>query len=399
MFYISYPQRLAGSQRQIITLLCNLDRSRFEPVVALPFPGIVGPYLKSRGITVEIIEPQGLLASYGKKVLRNGKLANLARGATSYLSYSLKVIKFIKNHKIDLVHTAEARATLMIGLGVRLSGRKLISHFQGEFTVPSTNYIVRFCKFLPHVSICNAMFVKRSIFGDNKCLSVKIIYTGIERPKSGDTISNLRWIERKKSEGVVFIGCFASVVPFKGYHVLLESLRQLKGKTKNEFIVMGIGDFPDGHEWYHTILFERMQNDKVTNFIFTGWHNDPFAFLELMDVTCLPSMAQGVISHNGVDQCIRGNEGFPTTHLEAMALAKPIIGTKIAGVPEQVVDGKTGLLVEPGDPVGLAAAIKTLVDDPELRIRLGQNGLARMKSLFSIEQYVKSVSSAYDEIL
>jgi glycosyltransferase involved in cell wall biosynthesis len=398
MFYISYPQRLAGSQRQIITLLCNLDRNRYEPIVVLPFPGIVGPFLESRGIPVEIIEPRGLMAAYGKKVLNNGKLVNLARGAGSYLSYSFKIRNFIRDRAIDLVHSAEARATLMIGPGVRLSGRKMIAHFQGEFTVPSTNYIVRLCKVLPNASICNAEFVRQSIFGESDCPSIQTIYTGIEKPIACSPRCISTWIERRKADGFVFIGCFASVVPFKGYHILLEAVRQLKGKTRNKFIVIGVGDFPEGHEWYHSMLFQRMQDHGIDNFIFTGWHDDPFAFLELMDITCLPSLTEATVTYNGVSHRIRGNEGFPTTHLEAMALAKPIIGTGIAGVPEQIIDQETGLLVDPGDANGLAEAINALVDNPELRLRLGKNGFDRVNSLFSIDQYVKSVSSLYDSM-
>src|SRR5439155_6963629 len=79
---------------------------------------------------------------------------------------------------------------------------------------------------------------------------------------------------------------------------------------------------------------------------------------------------------------------FPTVILEAMASARPVISTRLAGIPELVVDGETGLLVSPGDSTALAHALEQLLRDPELRLRFGHAGRARIEQHFQIEQTV-----------
>src|SRR5207302_3647087 len=76
---------------------------------------------------------------------------------------------------------------------------------------------------------------------------------------------------------------------------------------------------------------------------------------------------------------------FPTVILEAMASARPVVSTRLAGIPELVVDGETGLLVSPGDIAALTEALQRLVCDRELRVRYGCAGRARIEQHFRIE--------------
>ncbi len=76
-------------------------------------------------------------------------------------------------------------------------------------------------------------------------------------------------------------------------------------------------------------------------------------------------------------------EGLPKTALEAMAAGKPVVATDIPGCREAVVHGQTGSLVPPRDVTALAAAIKTLIDDPALRARMGAAGRLRVEEHFS----------------
>jgi hypothetical protein len=79
---------------------------------------------------------------------------------------------------------------------------------------------------------------------------------------------------------------------------------------------------------------------------------------------------------------------FPTVILEAMASARPVVSTRLAGIPELVVDGQTGMLAPPGDSTALAHALEQLLRDPELRSRFGHAGRARIEQDFRIEQTV-----------
>lgn len=91
-------------------------------------------------------------------------------------------------------------------------------------------------------------------------------------------------------------------------------------------------------------------------------------------------------------------EGLPKTVLEGMAAGKPVIGTNVGGVPAVVDDGVTGLLVEPQDAAGMAAAMRRLLEDPALCERLVANGLERVQS-FSLAKSIDDTNALYDALL
>jgi glycosyltransferase involved in cell wall biosynthesis len=93
------------------------------------------------------------------------------------------------------------------------------------------------------------------------------------------------------------------------------------------------------------------------------------------------------------------SEALPVSVLEAMAAGLPVVATRVGGVPELVVDGETGLLVPPADPRALAAALQRLVDEPELRARLGAAGRARVEERFALESFLQSHLDLYRRAL
>jgi glycosyltransferase involved in cell wall biosynthesis len=101
--------------------------------------------------------------------------------------------------------------------------------------------------------------------------------------------------------------------------------------------------------------------------------------LEAMDVFCLPSLRQGL----------------GTIMLEAMALGRPVIATKVGGVFQVIRDGETGLLVPPSDSAQLAEKILELLDDPEKARRLGQAARAEVAANFSVEKMVEQTVGVY----
>ena len=94
------------------------------------------------------------------------------------------------------------------------------------------------------------------------------------------------------------------------------------------------------------------------------------------------------LPHNLVMQCWRRSlfgvvpsinpDHWPTVTLEAMACGRPVVGSRIGGIQDQIIDGETGLLVSPGDVVGLRKAMQCLVDDPDLRLRMGSAARERV---------------------
>ena len=92
-------------------------------------------------------------------------------------------------------------------------------------------------------------------------------------------------------------------------------------------------------------------------------------------------------------------EGFGLALLEAMLAGKPVVATRVSSIPEIVVDGETGLLVPPEDPEALAAAILRLLRDQDEARRLGEAGLARARSEFSVERMAQRTLAVYERAL
>ena len=90
------------------------------------------------------------------------------------------------------------------------------------------------------------------------------------------------------------------------------------------------------------------------------------------------------------------DEGFPRAVLEAMALGKPIVATRVGGVPEAIEDGMSGLLVPPGDVPGLVTAWGRLLDDPGLPDRLAAAARTRVAERFTLSAYLRGVEDQLD---
>ncbi|HST24910.1 MAG TPA: glycosyltransferase [Gaiellaceae bacterium] len=88
---------------------------------------------------------------------------------------------------------------------------------------------------------------------------------------------------------------------------------------------------------------------------------------------------------------------FPSGVLEALACGTPVIASRVGGIPEQLTD-ETGLLVEPGDPAALAAAIESLLADPARRASMGAAGAADARAHFSLDRQVAAYTALYAEL-
>lgn len=91
-------------------------------------------------------------------------------------------------------------------------------------------------------------------------------------------------------------------------------------------------------------------------------------------------------------------ETFPNTILEAMACGLPVIASNVGGIPEQVIDGQTGLLVPPRNAELMASAVKYLLDNPILAKKLGDAAVSRVQELFTQDQMVQKYLAWYREI-
>jgi glycosyltransferase involved in cell wall biosynthesis len=91
-------------------------------------------------------------------------------------------------------------------------------------------------------------------------------------------------------------------------------------------------------------------------------------------------------------------EGMPYVILEAMASSLPVVATAVYGIPEMVVDGETGLLVQPDDGAALAGALRALIGNPGERERMGRAARARFERLFTLDRQLESIETLYLEL-
>jgi len=93
------------------------------------------------------------------------------------------------------------------------------------------------------------------------------------------------------------------------------------------------------------------------------------------------------------------SEGSSVVGMEAMALGKPVVATAVGGVPEVVADGQTGILVQPGDPAALAAAVVELLSDPARAEEMGERGRQRAAAHFDIAEMLERTKAVYADLV
>jgi glycosyltransferase involved in cell wall biosynthesis len=113
----------------------------------------------------------------------------------------------------------------------------------------------------------------------------------------------------------------------------------------------------------------------------TGFLSNPFPVVRTLDVLAHPAL----------------RDPFPLSLLEGMALERPIVASAVGGIPEMLVDGESGVLVPPGDPAALAAALGDLLGDGPKRVRLGAGARERLVTRFSLEGFAATMFTAFDE--
>lgn len=186
-------------------------------------------------------------------------------------------------------------------------------------------------------------------------------------------------ISIKKDPNEIWIGYVGLLTERKGVNVLIEAAKILKNdlqRARAKIVIVGDGE----EEQALKQTANRYKLDEII--LFTGYRADVRNYMEVFEIFVLPSIA---------------NEDFPYVLLEAMALEKPIISTKIAGIPEIIEDGQTGFVIDPGSSIELADKIKPLLFDSDLRRTMGKNGGNRYNSLFSYERTVTKFRCLYSQ--
>lgn len=173
------------------------------------------------------------------------------------------------------------------------------------------------------------------------------------------------------------VGAVARLAPQKGLHYLIEAAALIPSGGRPLFLVVGDGPLEAELE----ALAEKRAVGR--HFLFTGSRNDIPVLLRAFDLLVLPSVT----------------EALPLIILEAMAASLPVVATAVAGVPEAVVHGETGILVPPRDAAALAKSITGLLAAPRRARSFGLAGRKRVCELFTVERMAGRVMDLYREAL
>ncbi|MBI4484274.1 MAG: glycosyltransferase family 4 protein [Acidobacteria bacterium] len=174
------------------------------------------------------------------------------------------------------------------------------------------------------------------------------------------------------------LGAVSKLWEGKGHKVILDAMpRILEAHPDAMLVIVGEGSLRPKLE---SLVARKGLGSRV---IFTGFRADVPEVTALFDVALLASFY----------------EGMGRVILEAMAAGKPVVATRVGGIPDLVTEGVTGFLVPPGDPGALAEKVIRLLSDPVLRERMGRAGREAVTERFSARTMVREIRRVYDELL
>lgn len=302
------------------------------------------------------------------------------------LSQFLEAIKNIhKNKPIDLIHIHAAHKLMIL---VKISLPKIpliftVHGYHGDSAKLSYQLSAWFSNLWANqvISVCQEEYNLLKKFGlkENK---LNLVFNGVKKVQIDQEKSyQLTQKYNFNPEKNIIIGTAARLTPAKGLTYLLQGFQRAKISYQHQdfnfgdvrLIIAGNGE-----------LEQKLQQEAVNlkidqQVIFTGYVDDLPNLMTLYDIFILPSL----------------QEPFGLVCAEAMALSKPIIGTKVGGIPEQVKDEYNGFIIEPKNPQQIAEAIIKLINNPSLRNTFGNNSYQRYLDNFTQEEMIKQTLKVY----
>ena len=177
--------------------------------------------------------------------------------------------------------------------------------------------------------------------------------------------------------GAPVVGNVAALVAHKGQRHLIDAMPLVIREVPDaRLVILGEGELRPQLE--HQVKHLHLEKHVVL----PGFRADVLALIKGFDLFVMSSET----------------EGLGTSLLDAMAAGKACVGTRVGGIPEVIDDGVTGSLVPPHDPTALSSAIVRLLKDRDLRARMGEAGLARVRAEFSVERMVEGTVAAYSSV-
>jgi glycosyltransferase involved in cell wall biosynthesis len=311
------------------------------------------------------------------------------------LMATIRLAKLIRKERPQILHTHTAKAGTVGRVAARLAGSRkppiVVHTFHGHvlrgYFGPVRSLLFRLLERWLAAGTTALIAVSPQVRDDLVSLGVAprerfvVIRLGIELDERVAPELNGRG-ESRRYLGIpgdrFTVGWIGRMTAVKRTDDVLIAFKSLRDSGVDAVLCM-VGDGPD-----RLPLEQRAHELGVArNTVFLGYQEDVAPFYAAFDVLVLPS----------------GNEGTPVTVIEALAAERPVVATRVGGVPDVVRDGEDGFLVEAGATDDLADRLGRLARDPALRARMGKKGRERVLPRYAVERLVDDVDGLYRSLL
>jgi len=364
ILHIVEDLKVGGLEKVLASIVQSLDKSKYDVQVwCLARGGDIAQTLIAKGTAVRILD----MDSYYNPL----QIVALAR--------------LMNKERFLVIHTHGYFASTFGRFAAILARIPVvITHVHSTYyDYGKRNLLVeKFLSYFTDMIICISQAVETFVTV-NEGISKKktcLIYNAVILPAHVDDDHHKQ--EMRNSLGIdaeaIVITVVASLTANKGHRILMEAFAQVfRTYPAVRLVIVGGGPL--------RIQLEsdsrRLLIDKAV--IFTGIRNDVFPLLQTSDIFVLPSQHR---------------EGLGIALIEAMAMNLPVIGTMVGGIPEVIMDGENGFLIPPGGSEQLASALKKLVEDPILRVRMGRRGRQLYEEKFTLARMMQQIEALYDDL-
>ena len=278
----------------------------------------------------------------------------------------------------SVVHAQDAHAVAMVALARSLGRLDPMPRFvvsrRVDFHI-RRNAFSRWKYSQVELFLCASEAIRAMLIGDGiPAARTTTVHDGVdlERVTAAPTLDT--HAELWLPSGAPLVGNVAALVPHKGHkHLITAAARVVRQVPDARFVIVGEGEL-------EATLRKQIKNLHLERHVrLAGFRPDALSLQKGFDLFAMSSIT----------------EGMGSVLLDAMAMGQAIVATRAGGIPEVVIDDRTGVLVPPRDAEGLAAAIVNLLGDPNRRARLGAAARDRVRESFSVERMVRRTLDAY----
>lgn len=397
LFFVDVPHRFTGAQRSLLAALQRLSRFDVDPVALFPSEGICAQAYRTAGIRTLIAAAPPSLLAFGKKHVNISLMAKARLLIYDALPYARLLAHIMQEEGAQVVHFNAPRGILIGGVAAKTLGLGCVLHHRGFLPFGGTYWLA--AQALADVIIVVSRAIGEDVYPAARG-RMRVVYNGVDVPRTADRAASRRAMAQRlgrplRDEEIVFLS-LSSPVPFKGLHHLLAAAASARAQGLcASYVLAGAGADPAYERW----LVRRRHDlglEDVVHLI--GYVDDPFTLLGGADALVLPTVKQEFLYHTGRALEVTGNEGFPRSILEAMALGVPTIASRVGGVEEQVEPGATGELVPPSDPDALAAALLRVGENPQWRRVAGERARDVAGRRFSLDAAAGGLARALQDL-